>query len=82
MTKLITTRDPHILTVLDPNVGEDPNYEIAWPPEDNTRGYFSIETAISDLREAGHSSVQVVNGHEVYLLTWGPLLPPWEGQPG
>lgn len=42
----------------------------------------TLEDAITYLRKTGANVAQVVNGPEVYVVTWGPLLAPWEGEPG
>lgn len=44
--------------------------------------WHTLQGAIADLRARQHWAAQVVDGECVYVLTWGPLLAPWEGEPG
>lgn len=57
-------------------------YEISNPRGGDLENHPTLDKAITSLRERGHNAAQVVNGPEVYVLTWGPLLAPWEGEPG
>lgn len=75
---------PDLCTIKVHLIGEmnTPPYTIELNGELFDTSHKRMEEAIAFLRERGHQRAQVVNGPEVYVLTWGPLLAPWEGEPG
>ena len=72
----------HTIKVLHATNKYQPRYVILLETQEVLQDFYGLEEAISYLRELGHSTVQLVNGPDVYILTWGPPLAPWEGEPG
>jgi len=72
----------HTINVLLPESDDDPRYKIVLQPDQVDTRAHTLEEAIAYLRQKGMKAAQIVNGPEVYIITWGPLLAPWEGEPG
>lgn len=70
------------IKVLPPHHDHDRGYEIVIDGPKIVHQVFKFEDAVSFLRDETYNAAQVVNGPEVYIITWGPLLAPWEGEPG